>query len=129
MKENNCKISDAEWLVMRVLWSASPLTTTQIIETLSPETNWNPKTIHTLIGRLVKKQALGVNKDTKQYEFYPLVTKEECVKEETLSFMHKIYEGSLYNMVSNFIKDDKISKEEIEELKKLLDDNSKQEGR
>lgn len=125
MKKSNCKISDAEWLVMRVLWNHSPLTTTQIIEALDKETEWNPKTIHTLISRLVKKQALGVNKDTKQYEFYPLVTREECVKEETVSFMQRIYEGSFYNMVSHFIEDEKISPKEIEELKKLLDDKLK----
>lgn len=125
MKKENCKISEAEWLIMRVVWNESPLTTTQIIEALSKETNWNPKTIHTLISRLVKKQALGVDKNTKQYEFYPLMTKEECIKEETISFMQKIHEGSFYNLVSNFINDDRITQKEIEELKKLLDEKVK----
>ena len=123
--ESNCKISDSEWLIMRVLWNASPLTTTQIIEALSKETSWNPKTIHTLISRLVKKQALGVNKNAKQYEFYPLVTKAECMKNETGSFIQKVFEGSFYNMVSNFINNDKISQEEMEDLKKLLNDKLK----
>lgn len=125
LKENNCKISDAEWLVMRVLWKESPLTTTRIIEALNPETNWNPKTIHSLISRLVKKEALGIDKDSGQYQFYPLVTKEECIKEETGSFIRKIYEGSFYNMVVNFINDDKISQREIEELKKILNEKLK----
>lgn len=124
LKENNCKISDAEWIIMRVLWDQSPLTTTNIIETLSTETDWSPKTIHSLISRLVKKDALGVDKSCGQHKFYPLVEKEECVKEETVSFIKKIYEGSFYNMVVNFINDDKISKKEIEELKKILDEKS-----
>ncbi|AWK51929.1 CopY/TcrY family copper transport repressor [Clostridium beijerinckii] len=124
MKRNNCKISDAEWIVMRVLWAQSPLTTTKIIEALNTDINWSPKTIHSLISRLVKKEVLGVDKSFGQHQFYPLVVKEECVKEETVSFIQKIYEGSFYNMVVNFINDDKISQKEIEELKKMLDEKS-----
>ena len=124
MERNNCKISDAEWIVMRVLWAQSPLTTTKIIEALNTDINWSPKTIHSLISRLVKKEALGVDKSFGQHQFYPLVVKAECVKEETVSFIKKIYEGSFYNMVVNFINDDKISQKEIEELKKMLDEKS-----
>lgn len=109
---------------MRVLWAQSPLTTTKIIEALNTDINWSPKTIHSLISRLVKKEVLGVDKSFGQHQFYPLVVKEECVKEETVSFIQKIYEGSFYNMVVNFINDDKISQKEIEELKKMLDEKS-----
>lgn len=125
MKQNTCKISDAEWYVMKVLWNESPLTTTRIIEALNQVTNWKPKTIHSLISRLVKKGALGVDKESGQYQYYPLAAKEKCIKEETGSFIRKVYEGSFYTMVANFISDDKISKNEIEELKKLLDEKLK----
>jgi BlaI family penicillinase repressor len=110
---------------MKVLWKESPQTTTKIIETLSKETNWNPKTIHTLIARLVKKNALGIDKNSGQYKYFPLVTKEDCIQEETGSFIQKIYEGSIYNLVANFIHDEKISAEEMEDLKKLLDEKLK----
>jgi len=125
LKDTNCKISDAEWVIMKVLWKESPQTTTKIIETLSKETNWNPKTIHTLIARLVKKNALGIDKNSGQYKYFPLVTKEDCIQEETGSFIQKIYEGSIYNLVANFIHDEKISTEEMEDLKKLLDEKLK----
>lgn len=125
MKETNCKISDAEWLIMRVLWEESPLTTTRIIQALSEDTEWKPKTIHTLISRLVKKDALGVDKNSGQHKFYPLITKEECIKEETGTYIRKFFEGSFYNMVANFISDDQISQKEIEDLKKLLDEKLK----
>lgn len=125
MNDRNCKISDAEWLIMKVLWRNSPLTTTKIIEEVSKEAKWNPKTIHTLISRLVKKEALGVDKDSGQYKFYPIVTRDECVQEETGSFVRKIYEGSIYNLVANFIHDEKMTAEEMEELKKLLDEKLK----
>ncbi|SHL78592.1 BlaI family transcriptional regulator, penicillinase repressor [Anaerocolumna jejuensis DSM 15929] len=125
MKDMNCRISDAEWLIMKELWKESPQTTTKIIDALSMETNWSPKTVHSLIARLVKKGALGVDKNSGQHKFFPLVTKEECVQEETGSFVQKIYEGSIYNLVANFIHDEKMSATEMEELKKLLDEKLK----
>lgn len=121
MKKIDCKISDAEWIVMKVLWEEAPLTATKIIEALSSNKEWSPKTIHSLISRLVKKGALGVNKEMPQYEFYPLVDKRDCILEETRSFIQKVYDGSLHLMLANFIKDEKISEEELEELQRLLD--------
>ncbi|PGY07114.1 BlaI/MecI/CopY family transcriptional regulator [Bacillus sp. AFS031507] len=121
MKKIDCKISDAEWIVMKVLWEEAPLTAAKIIEALSSNKEWSPKTIHSLISRLVKKGVLGVNKETPQYEFYPLVDKRDVILEETRSFIQKVYDGSLQLMLANFIKDEKISEKEIEELQRLLD--------
>ncbi|MGG1680193.1 BlaI/MecI/CopY family transcriptional regulator [Neobacillus sp. NRS-1170] len=121
MKKIDCKISDAEWIVMKVLWEEAPLTAAKIIEALSSNTEWSPKTIHSLISRLVKKGALGVNKEMPQYEFYPLVDKRDVILEETRSFIQKVFDGSLHLMLANFIKDEKISEKEIEELQRLLD--------
>ena len=88
-------ISDAEWQVMKVLWERSPLTSTEIIDSLRDDTVWSPKTIHTLISRLVKKGAVGVGKDSPLNRYFPLVTQEECRKVETKSFVQKVYDGSL----------------------------------
>lgn len=119
------KISDAEWQVMKVLWDNSPLTSTEIIEALKADTTWKPKTIHTLISRLVKKEALGVKKDGSLNQYYPLVTQEECRNVETKSFLQKVYDGSLGLLVSNFIKDQKLSEDEIEELQRILNEKRK----
>jgi|SRR5680860_122398 len=120
-----CKISDAEWQVMKVLWKESLLTAPSVIEYLKPETNWSPKTIQTLIGRLVKKGALGVNKDATLYQYYPLVTQEECMGEETKSFLKKVYGGSLHLLLANFVKSENLSLKEIQELRILLDEKMK----
>lgn len=125
MKKSNCKISDAEWQIMKVVWKDAPLTTTKIIEALSHETDWSPKTIHTLISRLVKKGAVGVDKAPAQYEYYPLLSKEECTMDEAGAFIRKVFDGSFYQMVASFINDDKITEKEIEKLKQILDERSK----
>ena len=125
MDEINFKISDAEWVVMKILWQESPLTSTNIIEALRSKTNWKPKTIHSLIDRLVKKGALAINKDCSQFQFYPIVEKKDCVNEETKSFIEKVYNGSSNFMISSFIKNEKMSKDEIEDLQRLLNEKLK----
>lgn len=115
------QISDAEWQVMKVLWAAQePLPSSAIIVALEANTQWKPKTIHTLISRLVKKNALGVKTDNKAYLYFPIVTESECKLEETKSFLQRVYDGSFNLMVANFVKEAKLSPEEIKELEQIL---------
>jgi BlaI family transcriptional regulator, penicillinase repressor len=119
------RISDSELLIMKILWRKSDLTASEIIAELSLESDWSPKTIHTLISRLVKKEAIGVDKAGAFYHYSPILTEEECRGAETKSFIHKFYDGSLNLLVTNFLKQESLSKSEIEELQKIL--NGKKE--
>ncbi|MCX7772305.1 MAG: BlaI/MecI/CopY family transcriptional regulator [Clostridia bacterium] len=116
------KISEAEWYVIKTLWMQSPLGASDIIEALRKETDWNPKTIHTLISRLVAKGVVGVNKDAPCNLYFPLVSEEEYKAVQTDSFIKKVYNGSIKSLVANFIKEEKLTKEELAELKQLLND-------
>ncbi|KOF56880.1 MULTISPECIES: BlaI/MecI/CopY family transcriptional regulator [Clostridium] len=123
--KNSPKISDAEWRIMQVLWNQHPATFSEIIEGLNENCDWSPKTVHTLISRLVKKGAIDVIKEKKNYQYLPAVTEDEMMNLETESFINKIYQGSVNLFVSNFLKKQKLSKDEISELKKILDENMK----
>ncbi len=119
-----CKISDAEWQVMQVIWQESPITAASVITQVKPETNWSPKTVQTLLSRLVKKGVLGVNKDASFYQYFPLVSQAECTLEETKSFLQKVYGGSLHLLLANFVQNENLSATEIQELRSLLDEQS-----
>ncbi|HEY5584268.1 MAG TPA: BlaI/MecI/CopY family transcriptional regulator [Ruminiclostridium sp.] len=113
-------ISDSEWKVMKVIWKKSPMLGGEIVEELQPDTGWNPKTIHTLIRRLVAKGAIRAKKEKTYYSYYSAVTEDECVKEETETFLQKCFNGSFNMLIANFIKDEKLSDKDIEELQALL---------
>lgn len=115
------KISEAEWQVMKVLWEDNPLRATDIINRIDNVSNWQPKTIKTLIRRLVEKKAVSFEKDGKYYLYYPIVKEEECIKLENNSFLNRVYGGSLNLMFSHFIKEKKLSEQEINELKEILE--------
>ncbi|NGZ74798.1 BlaI/MecI/CopY family transcriptional regulator [Saccharibacillus alkalitolerans] len=122
MKRSIPRISDAEWEVMKVLWNGSPKTASEIIGELEGSRDWNPKTVRTLIKRLTEKEAVGYTQEGRVYSYYPKVQEEECVKSETTSFMQRVYGGTLRPMLAHFLKDEQLTKEDIEELRKILDE-------
>jgi copper transport repressor, CopY/TcrY family len=116
------KISEAEWEVMKVVWENSPCTSNQIIDALAQSTDWSPKTIKTLISRLVNKNVLGYKEDGRRYLYYSLIQEDECIKAENQSFLSKVYNGALKSLLVSFIKESDLSKEDIEDLKRILDE-------
>jgi len=119
------QISDAEWQVMKVLWENEPLTANEVIDKFDGATSWKPKTIKTLLGRLVKKKAISFNKDGRAYVYYPLIAENDCVKAESQSFLERVFSGSLNVMFANFLEEKNLSMAEIEELKRILDQKQK----
>ncbi|MER2071736.1 MAG: penicillinase repressor BlaI [Psychrobacillus sp.] len=118
-------ISESEWEIMTVLWKEAPLTANEIISNLQERTDWKPKTIRSLLDRLVKKNAVGVNKEQRIYTFYPFYTQDECQHAEAESFVKRIYGGTLKSMLVQFIQEDSLSDEDIKELRSILDPKPK----
>ena len=114
------KISESEWEVMKLLWDKSPLTSEEIICSLSKRNNWTKQTIKTFIIRLTQKAAIGYEKEGRIYKYYPLVDEKDCRKYENKSFLEKVYSGSLGVLLSNFLEEETLSINEIEELEKIL---------
>jgi len=120
------KISESEWLVMRVLWSNGSLTANEVVKELSGKTKWKPKTIKTLITRLMKKGAVKFEKEGRKYRYYPAVSEAECVRMERRSFVRRVYGGTTKPMLAAFLEDAKLSAEDISELRKILEQKGKE---
>lgn len=125
MEKNVPNISESEWEIMNVLWNTSPLTANEIIHSLQESTDWKPKTIRTLLDRLVQKKVAGVNKDMKVYTFYPLYTREKYQRAEAQSFIKRIYGGTVKSMLVQFIQEDTLTDDELDELRDMLDKKPK----
>lgn len=116
------QISEAEWLVMRLFWERGELSTGDVISAFEGNTDWNPKTIQTLIRRLHKKGALDVtSKNGREFIYSATVTDSECQHAASQSFLGRIFDGKLTPFVANLVENQKVSEEEINELKRLLD--------
>lgn len=121
------KISAAEWEVMKLLWKENPLTSEKIINSLTEKMDWSTQTVKTFITRLLKKKAIGFEKEGRAYNYYPLVSEDECIKAENQSFLEKVYDGAVNMLFTRFLEEEKLSQEEIEELEQIL--KEKKEGK
>ena len=117
-------ISEAEYEVMKIVWKYAPINTNEVTERLLQTTNWSAKTIQTLIKRLVTKGALTYEKEGRVFVYTPLVQENEYLGQESSSFLKRYYNGAITAMVSTFIENDRLTDEEIEELRALLSKHS-----
>lgn len=121
LKEIAASISDAEVVILQQLWSESPLSAQDIIERLKRHGTVHPKTIKTLINRLLNKGALKYKEENRKYLYIPVVTKADFYRVKTESFLNKFFDGELSPLVSFFSSQKKLSEKQIEELKRLVD--------
>lgn len=118
------QISEAEYEVMRIIWKYAPISTNEIVEKLEATTSWNPKTIQTLIKRLVTKRAVTYEKEHRMFVYTPLVGESEYISQESSTFLKKYYNGNISTMLSAYLDNDKLSESEIDDLRKLLEKKS-----
>jgi BlaI family penicillinase repressor len=122
------QISESELEVMKVVWRLGQAGSSQIIKELTETTEWKPKTIQTLITRLVEKGAIKAEKSTttgtKAFVYSPLVDEAEFKARASESFLQKMYNGSVNLMLASFVKQQKLTKKDFDELKKLLKDDN-----
>lgn len=116
-------ISDSELEVMQVLWKKGESTSLEIVKEVAKKKEWKNNTIMTLVSRLVSKGFIEVIRDKGDLLVYnALISETEYKTKETTNFIDKLYEGSLNNMLASFAKSKKLSKKDLEDLMKLIEE-------
>jgi BlaI family penicillinase repressor len=115
-------ISDAEWQVMQVVWDRKEVTAAEVIAALAGTTGWRHRTVRTLLARLVDKGVLAAEADGHRYLYRPLVSRGTCVRQESRSFLNKVFGGDAAELLAHFARGADLSPEQTEELKRLLDE-------
>ncbi len=116
------QISDAEWVVMRVLWEKQVATANQVVEVLATQTTWKPKTIHTLLRRLVQKGALMFEKKGREFHYRPRVDAGQCTHLASRSFLDRVFGGQVAPFLACLLEREQLSAEELAELRRILEE-------
>lgn len=115
-------ISNAEWAVMNLVWDDHPTTAQDLVRILGPDTGWSARTVKTLLARLVKKKVLGYREQGRRYHYHPLLTRDECLSDVSRSFLARVGGSSQSPLLAHFVRQSRLSAEEIAELRSLLDE-------
>lgn len=119
------RISEAEWVVMEVVWRKHPVTALEVVQQLTAHKQWQDQTIRTMLRRLIRKKALTYQADGKVYYYSPAVSREQCVRGESRSFLERVFGGAAQPLLVQLAQETKLSSEEIAELKRILQDKEK----
>ena len=114
------QISDAESVVMDVLWKRSPLSADEVVMALSSRQDWQDATVKTLLNRLLNKGAIRAEKDGRRYLYAPVLQREAWVQGESESLLDRVFGGRVAPLVAHFSEQRKLSRKDIAELRKLL---------
>ena len=122
------QISEAEFEVMKIVWKYAPISTNEVTEKLTQTTSWSPKTIHTLLKRLVTKQVLTYEKQSRVFVYTPLVEEQDYIHQESHSFLKRFFNGNLSAMLSSYLENEPLSEKEISSLRELLSEHTHKGG-
>lgn len=118
-------ISDAESDVMQVLWRKAPRSAEEVIEALAATRDWQDATVKTLLNRLLNKGAIRAEKDGRRYLYAPLLSREDWIAGESESLLQRLFDGRVAPLVAHFSQHRKLSKKDIAELRRLVEELDK----
>jgi BlaI family transcriptional regulator, penicillinase repressor len=118
-------ITEAEWQVMAVVWDRGPTTAAQVVEALAGRRRWSPRTVKTLLGRLLRKKALGHRPEGIRYVYFARVQREACIRRESRAFLNRIFEGDALSALVHLARAGNLTDEQLGRLRRLLREEDK----
>lgn len=124
------QISDAEWIVMNLIWDSAPIEAAEVIERLAAANGWSAATVKTMLHRLVRKGALATETNGRKYVYRPKVRREDCLRRASRSFLDRVCGGHAASALLYLVEAAKLSPEEATQIRAILDEkHTKREGR
>lgn len=119
------KISPAEWEVLNTVWEHPSVTALDVYQALPNNRDWHQKTVNTFLTRLVAKGILRVRRDGKVNVYAPKLSREQCIRQESSTFLRRVFRGALAPMMLHFVEHAELSDADIAELQKILKQKNK----
>jgi len=116
------QISEAESIVMDVLWQQQPLAAEDVVAALAEGQQWQEATIKTLLNRLLNKGAIAAEKQGRRYLYTPVLKREDWLIDESEGLLDRLFGGRIAPLVAHFSEHRKLSRKDIAELRKLLEE-------
>jgi BlaI family transcriptional regulator, penicillinase repressor len=121
MPQAHTPISEAESRVMETLWQEFPLSSEQIVAAVQSNSDWHEKTIRTLLNRLLGKGAVQATRDGRRYLYSPVLSRAQWQSQESRSLLDRVFGGRVAPLLAHFSQHEKLSPNDIAELRKLID--------
>jgi BlaI family penicillinase repressor len=115
-------MTENELAVMKQLWAQAPLTVAEILDRVSRRPKPAYTSLMTLVQAMEKKGYIFHEKQGKAFSYYPKLHQQNFTKGEIRRVSERLFGGGPLSLVMNLIQSEQLSKEEVEQLKKLLEE-------
>lgn len=116
------QVTEAESVVMDVLWTRHPLSADEVVAALAGREDWQEPTIKTLLNRLLNKGAIRAEKQGRRYLYSPVLQREAWVLGESQGLLERLFDGRVAPLVAHFSAQRKLSRDDVAELRRLLEE-------
>jgi len=114
-------ISESESQVMDILWARAPQTADEIVAVLAPRHGWQEATIKTFLNRLLKKGVVRAEYEGRRYLYFPVLARTDWVDTQSRSVLDRLFGGRVAPLVAHFSEREALSRDDIDDLRKLID--------
>lgn len=120
MTEKIGVITDAEWEIMRMVWSLGQVNSSHLIERVQQKRDWQASTVKTLLGRLVKKDYLIATKEGRRFIYMANIAEDEAMNHATQSLFNQLCEMKKGRTLATLIEQTTLSQNDIQTLQTVL---------
>lgn len=113
------KIFDSEIKIMELVWAHEPISAKEVSLLAADQIGWNKNTTYTVIKKLEAKGY--IKRSDPGFICTALVSREDICKSETQGLINRLFGGSKKALFSSLLEDESLTKEEIEELRRLIE--------
>ncbi|EKB55062.1 CopY/TcrY family copper transport repressor [Facklamia hominis] len=125
MTPSNTDISNAEWQLMRIIWTHPGLTSRQLIDDAQSILPWKEGTIKSLLHRLLQKNLLRQDKTVRPYAYYPTLSQKEALDHSFQDLMQRVCNKQRQMIISQLIADNDLTQADCQDLMQQLRDKLK----
>ena len=116
------KIFDAERKLMELIWERGTVRAAELVPLAREKMGWNKNTTYTVLRRLTERGVL--RRSDPGFEVTALVSREEAAESEIKNLLSRLYSGSLKLFFSSFLEKERLSREELDKLREIIEKQS-----
>ena len=120
------KLFDSELRLMELLWEKSGSTAKELATAAAVRIGWSKNTTYTVTKKLVAKGV--IRREEPNFVCVPLLTREQVIRTEADVLVNKFFDGSVKRLFASFLSEHKLSDNELNELRQMIDSRSKPKG-
>jgi BlaI family penicillinase repressor len=125
--KSNAELTEAEWIIMKVVWETEPCAAGTVQESLANTRDWAYSTVKTTMDRMADKGFLKIQKIRNLQLFSSIISEVDAKRGEFRKMLKRAFDGAMTPMMQFMLEHEGLNKTELTELRKLVDQANTQQ--